>query len=207
MITIKDFMETADYRITEGSNYCWQCFGPDAFMLDSWNQEHDGHSMGIIFDTKTHVVYQATVCDYRQNRAYRLTNPDYQQVHRDEARSRGVELDQAWDDVRYIDLETDEDFLIKSQAILRGELDYDTRVEVPMTLPDDSLFELMKQAHNADMTLNEYIEGILRQAIEKEELIQELDKLRDEYDFSEADEGKILPKKKKKSKTKTKKDR
>jgi len=205
MITLKDFMETVDYRVTEGSDYCWQCFGDSAYMLDFWNQSHDGHSMGITFDTKTHVVYQATVCDYRQNRAYRLTNPDFSQAHLAEARSRGVETNQAWDDVNYIDLEVDEDFLVKAQAILRGDTDYDTRVQVPMTLPDDSLFELMKQAHEADQTLNQYIENILRQAIEKEDFAKQLDNLRVEYDFSDAEEGAPLAAMEKIKKAKKKK--
>ena len=52
MITLKEWMEIVDYRITEGSGYQWQCYGPNAYCLDSWNGEQDGHSLSIIFDTK-----------------------------------------------------------------------------------------------------------------------------------------------------------
>jgi hypothetical protein len=203
MITLKDFMETVDYRITEGSDYCWQCFGSNAYTLDFWNQDQEGHSLSIIFDTRTHVVYEATACDYRQNRAYRLVNPDYRAQHDQEARDRDVDINEAWDDVNYVDLETDEDFLIKAQAIVRGDMDYDTRVEVPLTLPDDSLFHLMKLAHEADQTLNQYVENIIRQAIENEEFARDLDELRAEYDFSDAEVGRpatMTAKKRKKSK-------
>jgi len=160
MITIKDFMETVDYRITEGSDYTWQCYGSTAYQLDSWNQDQDGHSVSVIFDTQTQTVYQASVYDYRHNRAYRRINPDYREAHRQEAQEKGVAENQAWDDVDYVDLDTDEDFITKAGAIVQGE-DYDTRVSVPLTIPDDGLFLLMKQAHEQDITLNQLVEQIL----------------------------------------------
>jgi hypothetical protein len=206
MITLKDFMETVDYRITEGSDYGWQCYGTDAHSLDSWNQQQDGHSVSIVFDTRTQTVYEASAYDYKHNRAYRLINPDYREAHSDEAREKNVLEKQAWDDVNYVDLETDDDFLTKARSIVLGE-DYDTRVSVPLNLPDDSLFQLMKLAHEADQTLNQFVEQILKEAIEREQLQQELEDLRPEYDFSDAVEGiplssmKKIKKSKKKSKT------
>ena len=52
MITMKEWMDLVNYRITEGSAYTWQCYGGNAYMLDSWNGEQDGHSFTVIFDTK-----------------------------------------------------------------------------------------------------------------------------------------------------------
>ena len=205
MITLKDFMEVVDYKITEGSDYCWQCFGPNAYRLDSWNQDQEGYSVSILFDTRTHEVYEASAYDYKRNRAYRLINPLYKASHDAEARDRDVDIDQAWDDVNYVDLETDEDFLDKARSIVADE-DYDTRVDVPLNLPDDSLFQLMKLAHEADMSLNQYVEQLLRHAIENHQMAKELDDIlidedmRDEYDFSEGVRGapaKMKAKKKK----------
>ena len=73
MITLKEWMELVDYRITEGSEYCWQCYGPDAYSLDSWNGDQNGYSFCIIFDNKTQVVYEVQAHDYVHNRAYRLS--------------------------------------------------------------------------------------------------------------------------------------
>jgi hypothetical protein len=199
MITLKDFMQTVDYKVTEGSDFCWNCYGDNAYRLDSWNQDQDGHTVSIIFDTRTHVVYEASVYDYSRERAYRVINPDFKDLHREESLSRDVIENQAWDDVNYVDLETDEDFLEKARAIV-AEQDYDTRVEVPLTLSDDSLFELMKLAHEADMTLNQYVEHLLRQVIEREELVQQLDEMREECDFSDDKSVKTKSKKKKKNK-------
>jgi hypothetical protein len=171
MITLKEFMEVCDYKITEGSDYCWQCYGSNAYRLDSWNQEQEGYSVSIVFDTRTHIVYEATAYDYRRNRAYRLINPDYKFAHDDEASGRGVNINQAWDDVNYVDLEVDDDFIQKALAIVAEE-DYDTRVDVPLNLDNDQLFDLMKLAHERDITLNQLVENILRDVINSQESIE-----------------------------------
>jgi hypothetical protein len=164
MITLKHFMEAVDYKITEGSEYMWQCYGNHAYRLDSWNQDHEGHSVSIVFDTRTHVVYEASAYDYQRNRAYRLINPDFKFGHDDEAAGRGVEANQAWDDVAYIDLDVDEDFLEKAHAIVLGK-DYDTRVQVPVDFTDEELLTYMKLAHERDLTFNQLVEEALREAI------------------------------------------
>jgi hypothetical protein len=179
MITLKDFMEVTNYRITEGSRYCWDCFGSDAYSLDSWNGDIDGHSIGVVFDTKTQVVYQAVAYDYVNERAYRITNPDYAEAHLNETKYRGV-LDVAWekDDsevVNYVDLDVDEDFLIKARAIVAGE-EYDTRVSIAVDMPDDLVFELMKMAHQRDITFNQLVEEILIDEIQRIELAISNDK-------------------------------
>ena len=168
MVTLKEWMEVVGYRITEGSNYCWECYGSNAYVLDSWNGEQDGHSFTIIFDTKTQEVYEVQAHDYVHNRAYRLINPDYSQAHKDEAKDRSGYLNQAWDDVAYTDLEVDDDWIQKALAIAAGE-DYDTRVSIPVDFSDDELFTYMKMAHERDITLNQLIEQALRAAIEESE--------------------------------------
>jgi hypothetical protein len=201
MVSLKDFMEVVNYRITEGSDYCWECYGNNAYCLDSWNGEQDGHSLSIIFDNNTQEVYEVQAHDYRNNRAYRLINPKYKKSHDDEASSRGLEKDEAWDDLKYVDLEVEDDFLEKARAIVLEE-GYDTRVKVPLNLPDDSLFDLMKMAHEQDITLNQLVERALREAIDQ----FEANEMRDEYDFSEAVRGAPMKMASKKSKKKKKHD-
>jgi len=166
MITIKEWMELVEYRITEGDNYLWRCFGDNAYGLSSWNGDHDGWSFNIVFDSNTQVVYTVEACDFKNQRAYRMINPDYKTAHNDEARDHGVNPAEAWDDVNYVDLEDDDEFIQKGLAIRAGE-DYDTRVSIPVTFPDDVLFTLMKQAHEADITFNQHVENILKVAIDQ----------------------------------------
>jgi len=176
MITLKEWMEIVDYKITEGSDFGWNCYGKDVHMLDSWNGEQDGHSFTVIFDTKDQTVYEVQAHDYVHNRAYRMINEDYRKKAKKEARKRDVSRDQAWDDVDYVDLETDDDFMQKCLAIRAGE-DYDTRVSVPIDLSDAEALELMKLAHEQDITLNQLVERLLRRVIEEKSLRKELDEL------------------------------
>jgi hypothetical protein len=176
MITMKEWMELVDYRITEGSDYGWQCYGPNVYQLDSWNGEQDGHSFTIVFDTRDQTVYEVQAHDYVHNRAYRMINEDFAKKMKKEAKRRDVDRNEAWDEVNYVDLEVDDDFIQKCLAIRAGE-DYDTRVSVPLELEDDLMFELMKMAHEQDITLNQMVEQLLRRVIDADDLLRELDEL------------------------------
>jgi hypothetical protein len=174
MITIKEWMELVDYRITEGSNYCWECYGDNAYTLDSWNGDHEGHSFSIIFNAKDQTVYEVQAHDYLHNRAYRMINEDFQKKMRKESKRRDVDKDQAWDDVNYIDLDVDDDFIQKCLAIREGE-DYDTRVLMPVEFSDEDLLKYMKLAHERDITFNQLVEEALLMAIEEHKLKIESD--------------------------------
>jgi hypothetical protein len=159
MLTLKEWMELVDYRITEGGDY--NLFSDNAYALSSWNGDQDGYSMEIIFDTKTQVVYCAEACDYKHQRAYRLFHPDYKNVD---------QIKEAWDTVEWCDLEVDDDFIQKSLSIVAGE-DYDTRVTIPIDLPDHELMSIFKMAHEADMTFNDFVEKILREKLADESFV------------------------------------
>jgi hypothetical protein len=171
MISLKHFFETTGFRITEGGDYGWTCYGSNSYQLSSWNGIHGagGWSANIVFSTKSQKVYEVEVCDYTHNRAYRLINPKYRAKHEAEASSRGALGNQAWDNVDYTDLEVEEDFLEKLEAIVNGET-YDTRVQVPVDFSDEELLKYMKLAHERDMTFNALIEEALRAAIERYKL-------------------------------------
>lgn len=163
---MKEWMELVDYRITEGDTFGWQCYGPNAYQISAWNGIHGdgGWSANIVFSTKTQKVYEVTVCDYTHTRAYRMIAENKQHKHRNEAQERNVNLNEAWDDVDYVDLDVDDDFIQKFMAIVSGE-DYDTRVSVPVNFSDEELLAYMKMAHERDITFNELVEDALRYAI------------------------------------------
>lgn len=158
MITLKEWMEVVDYRITEGGDY--NLFSPNAYALTSWNGDQNGYSIEIIFDQRTQEVFCVEAHDYKHQRAYRLFNPDYADVDTN---------DEAWDNVKWTTLEVDDDWFQKALAITAGE-EYDTRVSVPLDLDDDLVFSMMKMAHERDITFNELVEDVLRQALEDQTL-------------------------------------
>ncbi len=177
MITLKQFMETCGYRITEGSEYQWQCFGYNAYCLDSWNGDQNGHTLSIVFDTHTQEVYQVLAYDYSRERAYRMTNPEFKAAFDAECKDRDI-LDMAWerDDgspVKYIDLDVEEDFIEKAYAICNDQ-DYDTRVQIQVEFSDEELLEYMKIAHDRDITFNRLVEIALQEAIDQHRMLNDI---------------------------------
>ena len=170
MITIKEWMELVDYKITEGSEYGWDCYGPYSHTLDSWNGVHGigGYSFSITFSTKSQKVYEVQMHDYTNDRAYRMINPKFQKKHEKEALARDVNLNEAWDDVNYVDLDVVEDFMEKAQAIRAGK-EYSTDVTVPLDLPDDLLMFAFKSAHAENITFNDWMNKMLRNFIDQVE--------------------------------------
>lgn len=170
MITLKEWMEVVNYRITEGSDYTWRCFGPKPYSLSAWNGDHDGWSFNITFDTETQDVYVVEACDYKRERAYRLINPNWVKNYNLYADKENPEYkNQAWDGVDFVDLESDDDWLQKSISIVNDE-EYDTRVTIPLDIPEDELLVLFKAAHERDMSFNQFVEEALKNTIEEAKL-------------------------------------
>lgn len=160
MIDLKEFLEICEYKVTGGSTFGWQCFGPHAYIFDAGDFEQENtYSLSITFDTKNQTPYCVEVCDYKNNRAYRMFNPDYSEAYHNEAKARGVS-DTAWDDTNYIDIDLDEDFVEKARAIVAG-LPYSTKLMVPLDITHQELHELMLIAHERDVTLNQLVNFVL----------------------------------------------
>lgn len=164
MTTLKDFLEAIEYKITEGSDYLWQCYGPDAHQLDSQTEEY---TINTVFDKSDQTVYQLEAWDYRTDRYYRWINPLFIDDFKEECKEREIDYRNAIDTINFIDLELAEDLLEKARAIMANE-DYDTRVQVPLTLGREETFELMQMAHAQDITLNQLVENILRRMIDEQ---------------------------------------
>lgn len=165
-LTLQDFMEVVKYHITEGDNYGWSCYGSNAFSMTSWNGNQDDNSANIVFDTATQVVYEMSACDYNRNRAYRWINPKYRDAHAKEAATYSSDPNEAWDDVKFIDLDVIDDVIEKCTAIINNE-NYDTKIKINLELSESELFQLFCIAHERDITLNQLVEEILRNEIRR----------------------------------------
>ena len=162
-MNLKDVNENFEHRITGGSEYTWNCYGPNARYLD---YESNYGSGTCIFDSQTQEIYEVSVeVKESENRPYRWLNPNTKQVMFDESSYRNVDRDIAWDNIKWVDLETEEDFLEKANSIFKGQ-PFDTRVSVPLDLNDEELFAMMKLAHQRDITLNQLMVEVLQAAID-----------------------------------------
>lgn len=155
--------EALEHKICGGSEHQWNCWHNSRFL----DYETEYAYASVVFNTETQEVYVAEVNDKNDvHKPYRWLNPLYKNVYQDEAKDRGVDPDQAWDNTKWYDLETSEDWLSKAGAILRGE-EFDQRVQVPVDLDNDTLFKLMIMAHERDVTLNRMVEIILQEMIDR----------------------------------------
>lgn len=158
---IKDFLEAIQYKITEGNQYQWECYGENAFTLEYWDGQIDGKSCSITFNTENQAVGDASVCDFENDRAYRWINPLYKKQVFEEAKRRNVDNSYAWETVKFCDVDDYNEFL----NILR-EIIGTTQVEqatVELDLTHDECYKLMLLAHKNDITLNQLVEEIILQ--------------------------------------------
>lgn len=150
------------HKIIGGSEYCWKSFGNTARYLD---YETEYAYASVVFDSRTQDIYAAEINDKADKHSpYRWLNPNYKQKYYNEAKERNVDPNEAYDNIKWVDLETEEDWLTKANAIANGK-EFDTRVEVTLELDDELMFELMMAAHTRDITLNKMVEHILKEVI------------------------------------------
>lgn len=167
MITFHDFLRIIKDSETTQDHYLFSCYGPNAAISEWWNHKHDdGFSISVIYDMRTMLVYEMEAWDYANEREYRWINPAYREAHALEYSSRSIEFTESCDGRSYIDLEVAKDIMEKAEAMFSGA-EYDTRIMVDIDLPDDVMLNVMRMAHEADLTLNEFVERILRKDLDK----------------------------------------
>lgn len=164
---LSEVNQALDHKITGGSDYGWACY-PDARYLD---YESNFAHTSVLYSTVTQEIYQAEVSVKREawsedKKPYRWINPEHKDSYYKEAKKRKVDPDQAWDDVKWVDLEIKEDFLEKAVALFNGK-ECDTRIQIPIDLDDDVILKLAMEAHKRDITLNNMVEIVLQEVIDK----------------------------------------
>jgi hypothetical protein len=156
-------MNAFDYKITDGSEYLWKCY-PNARFI---NFESEYSYVSVIHCTTSNVVYEVTVdatkSDEYDAPPHRWINPDFVEAHANEARERNLDPAIAWDEVRWNDVEDENDFLIIAGDIFNG-VELSTDIEI--TLANHVLMAHMLAAHNQNITFNEYINNALRALID-----------------------------------------
>ena len=159
------------HKITDGSEYLWNCYGSNVRSIDYTSKYACGY---VVFDTETHTVYEVSVSPVAgswdiEPKPYRYINPEHRMSYETEAEDRHVDPNVAWDDVMWVDLETEEDFIEKASKMFVGQK-FDTRIVVPLDLDNETILQLSMEAHKRDITLNQMVEELLRNMIAEHEL-------------------------------------
>ena len=109
-------------RISGGDPYMWECYGPNANYIEF--RDTDGQSYAhAIYDTKNYIVYEIHIEVPGQSQAFRWLNPITKSAYYTEAERRGIDPNNAWDDVGYTHVDTEELMLEYLKDI--GETYYD----------------------------------------------------------------------------------
>ncbi len=177
---IKDFMEAVNYRFEGVGGYTWNSYGKDCYYLD-YNDVNKNVSASLVYSTSNMEVMEFTVCDYIKNLAFRWINSDYEHRHMAEIKYRGI-VDEAWDDPHTLWTPMNETNILSIAKLIISSSSYDhtsykdvdKMVSVDIDLEEDEWYVLMLAAHNANVTLNEFVNRILRDHIEKLTLKDEI---------------------------------
>lgn len=77
-MNLTELFQKIEPKITGGTQFCWQCFGPNAQILDIWPD------ISVVYDTKTQEVYQISVYEDSDDEVLinkSWVHPDYQQAY------------------------------------------------------------------------------------------------------------------------------
>lgn len=165
---INQYINAINYRIGEGSAYTWNCFGNNARYMDYDNEDTQDCYITCVFDHKTQNVYSVEFHDNSTRIAYRWIDPLYKELYAREQEEHGYTDETEYESIKIVNIETEDDILDKIECFLLASR-YDTRIKVPLDMDDALLFDLMKMAHERDITLNQLIGNVIEQSIEKYE--------------------------------------
>jgi hypothetical protein len=163
---LNDWLLITDGRVTEGSEFGWDCYGDRAYSMSYWNGLHrkDEVSTHVVYNRDTFEVYETDVFDGDKNKSYVWRDSRYAGLYKTELNAKNSDYECEWPE---IELETAEDFTEKATAIMNG-FEYDNRIQVPLNLDKDEVFALMVAAHERDMTFNELVALGIREAMNAE---------------------------------------
>lgn len=106
---LKKFINSANGQICGGSEFGWSCY-PDARYIDI--SDIDNREIGhCLASTKTQEVYEIELHVYEDNISYRWTHPNYINSRDQEALSRNIDPNIAYDDVNFTDITSEEEIL------------------------------------------------------------------------------------------------
>lgn len=97
--TIKDFMSAVGFRLDCGYEFQWECYGDEACGI-GWTKEDNSASAGIVYDKKTHVVYELSVWDDLNDTVLVWMRPGFKARHDRESIRRGFDPRMAYDLVK-----------------------------------------------------------------------------------------------------------
>lgn len=154
-----DFMILIHYAPTEVYVHQWKSYNSGIVLQHTNNHA----TVSVVLEPGTGKVIELRASpEIGSYMEYRWINPEFKTAIFAEEISRANVIDY---DV--ITLEMTEDYFEKAQALLVGEKP-DPRVKIPLDFDERTQFDLMKLAHEKDMSLNQFVEYLLKKVVNNE---------------------------------------
>jgi ribonucleotide reductase alpha subunit len=158
---LQDIIIAAQFKISEGSEYQWACYGQNARFLD-FQSEFEDVRAGCIFDSQNQTVYEAYL--YFGEKAYRWLNPEFSEVMYDESFERDIDPRLYLDEFHFSDCEVSEDLIEKiTDAFETGTCTNDIIIPLNLTPEQEELFARLPEHTD----LNEFITQALMEKVEE----------------------------------------
>lgn len=162
-MSLELFLQAIKYKITDGSDWNWNCYGVHTHVIDSIINDKES---GCVFDTETQEVYQIYMIDEKNDTQYIWFNPLYRDAYFSESYERKVNPLGYTEDTEYYELLVLED-IIEKLSCFYADKEYDTNILVPIDIDDDLYAELTELALTKNVTVEELISSALIASVEK----------------------------------------
>lgn len=103
---MKNYLDGVKYKIQEGFEYGWKCFGKNAFALNTEVKREYRFvcSAQVIFNNKNQTLYEVSFWDYIERRVFRWINPMFVSKVKREYKDRNLCFQTASDEMKYEDV-------------------------------------------------------------------------------------------------------
>ena len=120
-MTLLEIITATGARVSDGSDYLWNCYGPNSRYIDFVDVASSDYC-SVVFDCRTQTVYEVNLHVPGQDQAFKWINPDFESAYVAECAERGIESNVAWDSVKYTMITED---LVMSYTKDIGDMYYD----------------------------------------------------------------------------------
>ena len=101
-MNIHEVLAAGQNRVQGGCQYMWGCFGTSAFYILLGPEGDDKpKQVAVVFDKDVGIVYAVELFDTEQGRAWHWVNPLWVEPYLAECDVRGVDPDEAYDNVKF----------------------------------------------------------------------------------------------------------
>lgn len=101
-----DVILAAEGRVCGGTNYGWNCWGPNARFMDF--ADVDGQEFAnCVFDTKTYDVYDLQIFVPGYDQCFVWLNPEFKDAYLNECKMKNTDPLKAYDNVFFTEVDKD----------------------------------------------------------------------------------------------------